>query len=55
MNPFVNLFDRKLHTVQYIRARSTFLFTVVMMASCKFFKQDLFKKLQKMTYVFTSR
>ncbi|KAG8924688.1 hypothetical protein FRC00_004819 [Tulasnella sp. 408] len=55
LNPFVNLFDEKLHTVQYIRSRSSFLFTVLMMAGCKFFKPELFKSLQKMSYVFASR
>ncbi|KAG8944875.1 hypothetical protein FRC04_001408 [Tulasnella sp. 424] len=55
LNPFVNLFDESLHTVQYVRARSSFLFTVLMMAGCKFFKPELFKSLQKMSYVFASR
>ncbi|KAG8920741.1 hypothetical protein FRC01_000614 [Tulasnella sp. 417] len=55
LNPFVNLFDEKLHTVQYVRSRSSFLFTVLMMAGCKFFKPELFKSLQKMSYVFASR
>lgn len=55
LNPFVNLFDEKLHTVQYVRTRSSFLFTVLMMAGCKFFKPELFKSLQKMSYVFASR
>ncbi|KIO27506.1 hypothetical protein M407DRAFT_42295, partial [Tulasnella calospora MUT 4182] len=52
LNPFVNLFDPLLHTVEYIRSRSPFLFTVLMMAGCKFWKPDLFKPLQKMAYVF---
>lgn len=55
MNPFVNLFDPELHTVPYIRARSSFLFTVLMTAGCKFFKPELFKPLLKMSYVFSAR
>lgn len=55
LNPFVNLFDNKLHTLAYIRPRSSFLFTVLMMAGAKFFKPELFKRLQKMAYVFASR
>ncbi|KAG9046741.1 hypothetical protein FS837_003762 [Tulasnella sp. UAMH 9824] len=55
LNPFVNLFDPLLHTVEYIRQRCPFLFTVLMMAGCKFWKPELFKPLQKMAYVFASR
>ncbi|KAG9018913.1 hypothetical protein FRB90_008304 [Tulasnella sp. 427] len=55
LNPFVNLFDEQLHTVHYIRERSSFLFTVLMAAGSKFWKPLIFRRLQKMAYVFASR
>ncbi|KAF9264936.1 hypothetical protein L218DRAFT_925678 [Marasmius fiardii PR-910] len=48
LNPFINLFDPSLHSVPYVRKKSPFLFTVLLMAGCKFFKPELFKACQKM-------
>ncbi|KAJ3990080.1 protein priB [Lentinula detonsa] len=48
LNPFINLFDPSLHTVSYVRNKSPFLFTVLIMAGCKFFRPKLFKQCQKL-------
>ncbi|TBU28983.1 fungal-specific transcription factor domain-containing protein [Dichomitus squalens] len=37
LNPFINLFDAALHSPDYVRSRSPFLFTTMLMACCKFF------------------
>lgn len=37
LNPFINLFDPALHSAEYVRSRSPFLFTTMLMACCKFF------------------
>lgn len=42
LNPFINLFDPALHSVTYVRSRCPFLFTVMVMAGCKFFKPNLY-------------
>jgi hypothetical protein len=52
LNPFINLFDPSLHTVTYVRNKSAFLFTVLLMAGCKFFKPELFKQCQKLANEF---
>ncbi|KAF9070312.1 fungal-specific transcription factor domain-containing protein [Rhodocollybia butyracea] len=46
LNPFINLFDPSLHSVSYVRTKSPFLFTVLLMAGCKFFKPKLFQQCQ---------
>ncbi|KAI0710432.1 fungal-specific transcription factor domain-containing protein [Cerioporus squamosus] len=38
LNPFINLFDPALHSPSYVRSRSPFLFTTMLMAICKFFR-----------------
>lgn len=43
LNPFINLFDPALHSVDYVRSKSPFLFTALMMAGCKFFEPNLYK------------
>ncbi|KAF5372913.1 hypothetical protein D9758_001761 [Tetrapyrgos nigripes] len=48
LNPFINLFDPAIHSVNYVRSKSPFLFTVMLMAGCKFFKPELFKQCQKL-------
>jgi hypothetical protein len=48
LNPFINLFDPVLHTPTYIRERSPFLFTVLLMAGCKFFKPELYQPCKKL-------
>ncbi|KZV75905.1 hypothetical protein PENSPDRAFT_748106 [Peniophora sp. CONT] len=48
INPFICLFDPALHSVDYIRLRSPFLFTVLLMVSCKFFKPEVFHRCQEL-------
>lgn len=48
LNPFINLFDPSLHSVPYVRKKSPFLCTVLIMAGCKFFRPELFSKCQKL-------
>ncbi|TFK55329.1 hypothetical protein OE88DRAFT_1642509 [Heliocybe sulcata] len=55
LNPFVNLFDPALHSVTYVRNRCPFLFTVLIMAGCKFFKAELYKPCQKLAHEFAVR
>ena len=55
LNPFVNLFDPVLHTPDYVRSKSPFLFTVLIMAGCKFFKPEAFKQCQKLAHEFAVR
>ncbi|EIM82597.1 uncharacterized protein STEHIDRAFT_64714 [Stereum hirsutum FP-91666 SS1] len=55
LNPFINLFDAILHTPEYVRKRSPFLFTVLIMAGCKFFKPECYKDCQKLAYEFAVR
>lgn len=55
LNPFVNLFDPALHTTDYVRSKSPFLFTVLIMAGCKFFKPESFKPCQKLAHEFAVR
>ncbi|KAH9967928.1 fungal-specific transcription factor domain-containing protein [Russula dissimulans] len=55
LNPFVNLFDPALHTPDYVRFKSPFLFTVLIMAGCKFFKPESFKPCQKLAHEFAVR
>lgn len=52
LNPFINLFDPALHTVNYVRSRCPFLFTTLIMCGCRFFKPECFKQCQKMAYEF---
>lgn len=51
----MNLFDPKLHTVAYVRNKSKFLFTTMIMACCKYFKPEMVKTLQAMCQTFASR
>jgi hypothetical protein len=55
LNPFINLFDPALHSVNYVRSKSPFLFTVLLMAGCKFFKPELFKQCQKLANDFAGK
>ncbi|KAJ3518636.1 hypothetical protein NM688_g9410 [Phlebia brevispora] len=55
LNPFINLFDPALHTVHYIRARCPFLFTTIIMACCKFFEVEHYKKVQQLAHEFAVR
>lgn len=55
LNPFINLFDPALHTVAYIRSKSPFLFTVLIMAGCKFFKAEKYKACQRLVNEFATR
>ena len=55
LNPFVNLFDPALHTPDYVRSKSPFLFTILITAGCKFFKPESFKPCQKLAHEFAIR
>ena len=55
LNPFINLFDPALHTVGYVRARCPFLFTTIMMACCKFFDAERYKKVSQLANEFAVR
>ncbi|ODH34118.1 hypothetical protein ACO22_03163 [Paracoccidioides brasiliensis] len=46
MNPFICQFDPKLHTLKYIRERSSFLFSSVLSAAAKIFMPPLYMKLR---------
>ncbi|KAF8921608.1 hypothetical protein CPB85DRAFT_1489996 [Mucidula mucida] len=52
LNPFINLFDPALHTVNYVRSKCRFLFTTLIMAGCRFFRPELFKQCQKLAHDF---
>ncbi|KAL1722725.1 fungal-specific transcription factor domain-containing protein [Schizophyllum commune] len=52
LNPFINLFDPELHTVNYVRSRCPFLFTTMLMAGCKFFASEKYKEVQKLAHEF---
>ncbi|KAG8822965.1 hypothetical protein FRC17_009437 [Serendipita sp. 399] len=52
LNGFVNLFDPRLHTVPYVRSRSPFLFSVLIMAGCKFWKAELYRQCQQIAHSF---
>ncbi|KAI0340148.1 hypothetical protein BDW22DRAFT_1334966, partial [Trametopsis cervina] len=55
LNPFVNLFDPALHTVNYVRSRCPFLFTTILMACCKFFDSDNYKQVQQLAQDYAVR
>jgi len=55
LNPFINLFDHRLHNVPYIRARSPFLFSVLMMAGCKFFRAEFYSTCLAIAHNFAHR
>lgn len=44
LNPFINLFDPELHSASYIRRKSAFLYTTLLMAGSKFFKSQLYTR-----------
>ncbi|KAI0781282.1 fungal-specific transcription factor domain-containing protein [Trametes elegans] len=48
LNPFINLFDPSLHSAEYVRRRSPFLFTTMLMASCKFFRPSLYPSVKRL-------
>lgn len=45
MNPFICQFDPTLHTLRYVRSRSSFLFTALLAAAAKVFSPELYFKL----------
>ncbi|TCD70326.1 hypothetical protein EIP91_003955 [Steccherinum ochraceum] len=55
LNPFINLFDPALHSVQYVRSRCPFLFTTIIMVCCKFFKPNLYQVTHQMASDFALR
>lgn len=52
LNPFINLFEPSLHTVNYVRSRCPFLFTTIIMACCKFFAEELYKHVRQLANEF---
>ncbi|POY75459.1 hypothetical protein BMF94_1361 [Rhodotorula taiwanensis] len=46
MNPFIILFDKHLHTVEFVRMTSTVLFTTLLAVSAKFARPDLYQILR---------
>lgn len=46
MNPFIILFDKHLHTVEFARSTSTVLFTTLLAVSAKFARPDLYTVLR---------
>ncbi|KAG6376032.1 putative protein priB [Boletus reticuloceps] len=44
LNPFINLFDPQLHSVNYVRSKCPFLFTTLIATGCKFFEPSLYKE-----------
>ncbi|OSX64716.1 hypothetical protein POSPLADRAFT_1073166 [Postia placenta MAD-698-R-SB12] len=55
LNPFICLFDPALHSVSYVRKRSPFLFTALIMACCKFFKTELYVEVLQLAHKFAVR
>ncbi|KZT03432.1 uncharacterized protein LAESUDRAFT_716247 [Laetiporus sulphureus 93-53] len=55
LNPFINLFDPALHSVEYVRQRSPFLFTALVMACCKFFQPELYQSVLRLAHDFAIR
>lgn len=47
MNPFIYTFDPQLHTFDYVRERSSFLFTTILCYAAKFFNNGFYKPLYK--------
>ena len=48
LNPFINLFDPALHSPSYVRTRSPFLFTTMLMAICKFFRPSSYPEVKQL-------
>jgi hypothetical protein len=55
LNPFINLFDPQLHTPSYVREHCPFLYTIMIMAGCKFWMQDRFRAVQRLVEEFSIR
>jgi len=55
LNPFVNLLDPHLHTPEYVRGKCKFLYTLLIMAGCKFWQCDKYKAVQKLAEEFCVR
>ncbi|EIW60705.1 uncharacterized protein TRAVEDRAFT_165719 [Trametes versicolor FP-101664 SS1] len=48
LNPFINLFDPALHSPDYVRSHSPFLFTAMLMACCKFFNHNNYHAVRRL-------
>lgn len=55
LNPFINLFDPFLHSFQYVRSKSPFLFTTLLTAGCKFFQPEQYKACKKLAQELAGR
>ncbi|KZV91602.1 hypothetical protein EXIGLDRAFT_769749 [Exidia glandulosa HHB12029] len=52
LNPFLMMFDPNLHSMQYIRSRSPFLFTCMLTAACKLWRPEAHKGCLDLTRAF---
>ncbi|TDL25071.1 hypothetical protein BD410DRAFT_718510 [Rickenella mellea] len=50
LNPFINLFDPELHSVNYVRKKSPFLFSTLLMAGSKFWKPEVYSQCYKLAH-----
>lgn len=50
LNPFINLFDPALHSVEYVRSKCPFLFTTLIMAGSKFFQPEIYKECLRLAH-----
>ncbi|KAF9228050.1 hypothetical protein BS17DRAFT_813931 [Gyrodon lividus] len=50
LNPFINLFDPQLHSVDYVRSKCPLLFTTLIAAGCKFFEPSLYKECLRLAH-----
>ncbi|KIJ35695.1 hypothetical protein M422DRAFT_261875 [Sphaerobolus stellatus SS14] len=55
LNPFVNLLDPALHQPKYVREKCPFLFTMITMAGCKFWRQDKYRRVQRLAEQYSMR
>ncbi|KIJ27832.1 hypothetical protein M422DRAFT_190562 [Sphaerobolus stellatus SS14] len=55
LNPFVNLLDPALHQPKYVREKCPFLFTMITMAGCKFWRQDKYRRVQRLAEEYSMR
>lgn len=55
LNPYINLFDPILHTVDFVRSTCPFLFTTLIMVGSKFFAPDLYQRCYKLAFDFAAQ
>ncbi|KAK4048244.1 hypothetical protein OIV83_004949 [Microbotryomycetes sp. JL201] len=55
MNPLIKLFDRHLHTVQWVREHSSVLFSTLLAVSARHFRPELYQSLQSQATTLVAR